>query len=63
METSSQLKTLSSPEGIKGLWALLGMLGFWHHHIPVFVLVVSPLYNLLKKWLVWHWDEVHERAL
>ena len=39
------------------------MLRFWHHHVPVFVLVASPLYNLLKKWLVWHWDEVHEKDL
>lgn len=29
----------------------------------VFVLVASPLYNLLKKWLVWHWDEMHEKVL
>jgi len=36
---------------------------FWRKHIPNFLIIARPLYDLLWKKAQWEWTQVHNEAL
>ncbi|NXT86242.1 TF211 protein, partial [Zapornia atra] len=62
-DTLSTLDQLKMPETKKELQHALRLLVFWRKHIPDFSIIARPLYNLLRKGVLWDWTPLHDEAL
>lgn len=51
------IKNLVEPTDTKQLKSFLGMAGFYRKFIPSFSLIASPLHHLLKKGVVFDWND------
>ena len=46
----------------KQLQSFIGLAGFYKRFMPMFALILVPLYNLLRKGVEWSWGEREEAA-
>jgi len=57
------LSSLNLIKSKKDLQRTLVLLVFWRKHIPDFLIIVRPLYDLLSKKAQWEWTQLHDEAL
>ncbi|XP_028163909.1 uncharacterized protein K02A2.6-like [Ostrinia furnacalis] len=50
------------PNNVNSLQSFLGMVNYYRNFVPNASSVLSPLYDLLKKGVKWHWSSVHDEA-
>ena len=50
------------PASKKQLQSFIGLAGFYKRFVPMFALILVPLYNLLRKGVQWSWGEREEAA-
>ena len=51
-----------APENVTQLKSFLGMLNYYHRHIPNMADILEPLHCLLRKNCTWNWGEQQEQA-
>lgn len=51
-----------TPENVTQLKSFLGMLNYYGRFIPNLSNLLHPLHNLLKRDILWKWDDLSERA-
>ena len=56
------ITSMPTPEGKHGIQRLLGMVNYMAKFLPNISEVTSPLRELLKKDVAWHWSERHEQS-
>jgi hypothetical protein len=54
---------LKEPKDKKGVQRLLGMVNYVSKFVPNVSEITSPLRELLKKDVSWHWSVTHEKSV
>ena len=62
-EKIKALSEMPRPSNVKDIQRLLGMVNFLAPFIPNMSQVTSPLRNLIKKEIQWHWGPEHEKSI
>lgn len=50
------------PTDVNKLQSFLGLVNYYRNFVPGASSILSPLYDLLKKGVKWHWSESHDKA-
>ena len=61
-EKVEPLLKASPPSDVSQLKSFLGMVNYYHRHLPNLADVLEPLHELLRKNTSWSWSEVHQKA-
>ena len=61
-ERVNAIKEMRTPESVKDLQRLLGMINFVTKFVPMAQTILVPMYELLKKDVVWIWGPAQEKA-
>lgn len=61
-EKVEAIVSLESPRNVSELQTFLGMMVYFASYIPFYAWIVAPLFDLLKKKVVWRWSEVEQEA-
>jgi len=51
-----------TPQDMTGLWAFLGLVGYYRQYIPDFARIAQPLNRLTAKGVTWQWTPVEQQA-
>ena len=62
-EKVKSLAKLKSPEDVKGVKRVLGMLSFYRRFLPNMAVVAAPMTELLKKDVEFNWSNACEESL
>jgi len=52
----------STPQDLTGLWAFVGLVGYYRQYIPNFGVIAQPLNRLTTKGVCWQWTPVEQHA-
>ncbi|XP_063358759.1 uncharacterized protein K02A2.6-like [Cydia amplana] len=50
------------PKNVNELQSFLGLVNYYRNFVPEASTILSPLYDLLKKGIKWHWASEHDNA-
>ena len=56
------IKGMIPPKNVKQLQQFLGLCGYYRKFVEGFAKIAAPLYNLLKKDIVWEWTDECQKA-
>lgn len=51
-----------APKNVNELQSFLGLVNYYRNFVPGASIILSPLYELLRKGIKWHWSSEHENA-
>ena len=54
--------SVESPKNVTELKSYLGLINYYHHHLPNFSTILELLHKLLRKHEKWTWGESEEQA-
>ncbi len=53
---------LEAPRNVHELHTFLGMMVYFSSYIPFYAWIAHPLFQLLRKGVIWEWTELHQEA-
>ena len=61
-ERIESVKQAKSPENVTQVKSFLGMINYYHRHLPNLAEVLEPLHKLLRKGTVWKWGQLEQQS-
>ena len=61
-EKTACVRDFPRPTSKKQLQSFIGLAGFYKRFVPMFAVILVPLYNLLRKGVEWSWGDKEEAA-
>lgn len=58
-----KIQNIRPPEDKNGAQKLIGLFGYWKHHIPYLQILLTPIYKVTRKATEFVWGEAQEKAL
>lgn len=59
----NKIQALEAPKNKKEAQHVIGMFGYWRHHVPYLQIILKPIYQLTRKTADFEWGEQQQMAL